>query len=121
MCHRTIYIQWYIPFTIKKPFHIKRDYFFQKDKKAPFLKSGIQFHKYTTFFPRHLKSTALLCCPRTSVKRCNLILKLKLSSLHAWVVKLFSAMFSVSEQLFSLVRNVQVFTAGCCSCSTFLG
>lgn len=117
MCHCTICIQWYTPFAIKK-FTLK-DIIFIKKTKMPLFPSGIGFHKCITFFPRHLKSTALLCCPRTSVKRCNLILKLKLSSLHAWVVKLFSAMSSASQQLFSLVRCAQGFTAGYCFCSPF--
>lgn len=102
----------YTPFTIeKKKFKLKDIISLKRTKKPPF-SSGIEFHKYITFFPRHLKSSALLCCPCTSVKRCHLILKLKLSRLHAWIEKLISAMSSASEQLFSLVRNVQGFTAG---------
>lgn len=53
-------------FYHKKKVHIKRYYFSQK---KPLFPSGTGFHKYITFFPRHLKSTALLCCPRTRVKR----------------------------------------------------
>lgn len=41
--------------------------------------------------------------------------------MHAWVVKLFSAMSSACEQFFSLVRNVQGFTARYCCCSPFSG